>query len=369
MPAPFPLSTAWLRRQAIGWSLRRSRPLAEVVAELEFVQYDPIRAPARAQDLILRPRVTGYREGDLDRAYPRLDVDEDYLYAYGFVARRLRPLLHPRVTRRRPEGYVPEGLAADVLAFVREHGVTHPRDVQAEFGTAPVVNDWGGRSRATTRALDLLHHFGLLRVVRRDAGIRVYEPAPPLGPALEAADRLRQLMVRIARTLAPVPESSLRQASFPLQALVQVSGAKGGRARVIRDLVAAGELESAEIDGVQYVWPADLPPVDHDPPERVRLLAPFDPVVWDRRRFEHLWDWAYRFEAYVPPARRQLGYYAMPLLWRDRVVGWANCGRTPDGAAVDVGFVDGRPRSKRFAAALDAEIARLETFLRQPVSR
>ena len=57
---------------------------------------------------------------------------------------------------------------------------------------------------------------------------------------------------------------------------------------------------------------------------RVRLLAPFDPVVWDRRRFELFWGWPYRFEAYTPLAKRKLGYYALPMLWRDRVVGWAN---------------------------------------------
>ncbi len=56
----------------------------------------------------------------------------------------------------------------------------------------------------------------------------------------------------------------------------------------------------------------------------VRLLAPFDPVVWDRRRFEMLWGWPYRFEAYTPVTRRKLGYYALPLLWRDRVIGWGN---------------------------------------------
>ena len=56
----------------------------------------------------------------------------------------------------------------------------------------------------------------------------------------------------------------------------------------------------------------------------MRLLAPFDPVVWDRRRFELFWGWAYRFEAYTPAPKRKLGYYALPLLWRDRVIGWGN---------------------------------------------
>lgn len=54
---------------------------------------------------------------------------------------------------------------------------------------------------------------------------------------------------------------------------------------------------------------------------QVNFLAPFDPLVWDRRRFEHLWGWSYRFEAYTPPAKRVRGYYAMPLLWGERVIG------------------------------------------------
>ncbi len=68
-------------------------------------------------------------------------------------------------------------------------------------------------------------------------------------------------------------------------------------------------------------------------PEAVRLLAPFDPVVWDRRRFEAFWGWAYRFEAYTPAPRRVRGYYALPLLWRDQVIGWGNLALAPDGRA------------------------------------
>ena len=60
------------------------------------------------------------------------------------------------------------------------------------------------------------------------------------------------------------------------------------------------------------------------------LPQPFDPIVWDRRRFEHLWGWAYRFEAYTPEAKRQFGYYAMPLLWGDRVIGWVNLAKPSD---------------------------------------
>src|ERR1700684_463669 len=121
----------WLRRQAVGWSLPQQGELGAVLAGLGFVQADPIRAPARAQDLVLRQRVAGYRAGDLERHYPSLDLGEDYPSADGFTARRLAQLLYPRRTRHSADGrYVPAGRVADLLAFVRERGVVHPRDAQ-----------------------------------------------------------------------------------------------------------------------------------------------------------------------------------------------------------------------------------------------
>lgn len=96
----------------------------------------------------------------------------------------------------------------------------------------------------------------------------------------------------------------------------------------------------------------------------VRLLAPFDPLVWDRRKFEQLWDWAYRFEAYTPAAKRKHGYYALPLLWRDRVIGWANVSGSAGGLRVDAGYVAGRaPRDRAFTNAFEEEVERLKTFL------
>ncbi len=358
-------SLGWLRRQAVGWSLPRSAgTLTATLADIEFVQADPIRAPARAQDLILRQRVRGFRSGDLDRNYPALDVDEDGLYAYGFVARRLRPYLYPRRDRRAADGrFVLTNRAADVLAFVRERGVTHPRDVQAHLGHERVTNDWGGNSSATTIELERLRHFGFLRVADRVAGVRRYEIAPPLGDPLDPDDRLRALALVVARILAPATVTTLSPAISLMVPWMRAPGGRPGGLPVIRDLLARGELEAVDVAGTRYVWPADLAPVEADPPARVRILAPFDPVVWDRRRFGQVWGWEYRFEAYTPVAKRVLGYYAMPLLWKDRVIGWANCAGA--GSDVEVGYVDRAPAGATYAKALDAEIDRLKTFLRR----
>src|SRR4051812_36780132 len=91
-----------LRAMAVNGSLAKAAPLGEVVQRIEFVQYDPIRRPARAEDLILHQRVRGYRAGDLGRAYERLGLEEDMLHVYGAMTRELRGLLHPRPDRSDP---------------------------------------------------------------------------------------------------------------------------------------------------------------------------------------------------------------------------------------------------------------------------
>jgi uncharacterized protein len=98
--------------------------------------------------------------------------------------------------------------------------------------------------------------------------------------------------------------------------------------------------------------------------DAVRLLAPFDPIVWDRRRFELFWGWAYRFEAYTPSAKRVRGYYAMPLLWGEQVKGWANVSLTSKGLDVQTGFAQSpAPRDSAFKRALAAEEAAMFSFL------
>ena len=92
-----------LRQYAVARSLFTPTALKRALRTLGFVQADPIRAPARAQDLTLRHRVQGYRSGDLERRYPTLGIEEDVFINYGFVTREVQALMHPRggVTRGR----------------------------------------------------------------------------------------------------------------------------------------------------------------------------------------------------------------------------------------------------------------------------
>lgn len=348
---------AALRRQAVVNALLPSASLPRALATMGFVQADPIRAPARAQDLILRHRVAGYRAGDLERRFPRLGLEEDFLYAYGFMPRDIARLLHPRPDEGRWQ--VPGELAAEVLAFVRDRGPTHPAELEETFGRQRAVNGWGGFSKATTRALQSLHYHGLLRVAGRRDGIRLYEAAPPLVEMLPAEERSRRIVLLVVGILAPLADAGLA-ATFGL--LGRGAPGLGGWRQTVTGLLASGELECGEVDGERYYWPAGSAARRGDP-SAVRLLAPFDPIAWERRRFEHLWGWEYRFEAYTKPEQRRYGYYAMPLLWGYDIIGWANV-RLADGKLdVDLGFVGPRPRDAAFRRALDAELAAMETFL------
>lgn len=359
------LALATLRRYAVARSLFAPTTLLAAITRLGFVQADPIRAPARAQDLTLRHRVRDYRAGDLERRYPRLPIEEDFFVNYGFVMREIHALMHPRTPRTRwsPARWKQ---AQAVLAFVRERGAAHPREVDAHFDHGRTRNWFGGSSLASTQLLDGMHYRGLLRIARRDRGVRVYaarEPTPAPATAEDKRTRLDALVDVIVRKYAPLPAASLGQLVSHLRGGVPQWG--GERAATLKR--TQQRLAHVRIDGMIWYWPADEDPAafegtSHD---QVRLLAPFDPIVWDRRRFEFFWDWAYRFEAYTPPAKRKLGYYALPLLWRDQAIGWGNV-RLVDGAmSCDFGYVTGKPpRERAFRLALDEELARMRRFLR-----
>ena len=339
MPAP---TLADLRRYAVARSLFKPTTLPAAIRKLGFIQADPIRAPARAQDLTLRHRVKDYRAGDLERRYPRLAVEEDYFVNYGFVSRELQALMHPRTS---PKPWTPatKKRAQALLDFIRERGTVHPREVDERFAHGRVTNYWGGSSSATTHLLDGMHYRGLLRVVRRDSGIRLYavhEHAPrDDSPAVRQA-QLDALVDVIVGKYAPLPALSLSNLIHRLR-----HGTPQWHADLKTTLQRARErLAHERLGGVDWYWPHDERPASprHAPADEVRLLAPFDPIVWDRRRFELFWDWAYRFEAYTPAPRRRWGYYALPMLWGDAVIGWANVAVTNGKVRAELGYVSGR---------------------------
>ena len=358
-----------LRRFAVNRSLFTPTTLKRALHRMGFVQADPIRSPARAQDLTLRHRVKGYRAGDLERRYAKLGVEEDFFVTYGFVTNSIHSLMHPRsdtcvpAESRSPWPAARKKQAELLLEFVRERGAVHPREVDVHFSQGTVRNYWGGSSNATTQMLDAMHYCGLLRVARREGGIRIYTahqhgPGPTDAAALSA--RIDLLVDVVVRIYAPLPAASL--SDFVRRLRFAVPQWHGELKSALQR--AKERLSHTRVDGVDWYWPSDEDPARRAPPDTVRLLAPFDPVVRDRARFELLWGWVYRFEAYTPAPKRKLGYYALPLLWRDRVIGWGNLSVKNGELKSEFGFVESHPLHDRaFKRELEAELGRVRAFL------
>jgi uncharacterized protein YcaQ len=351
-----------LRRFAVVRSFFAPTTLQRALDRFGFVQADPIRAPARAQDLTLRHRVRNYRAGDLERSYPTLAVEEDYFLNYGFLPRTVQTLMHPR-SGMEVWSKARRTRAQSLLGFVQERGTVHPREVDAFFSHGTVRNYWGGTSSATTHLLEAMHYRGLLRVARREGGIRIYaayqHASAPADRAARQA-RLDALIDVAVRTYAPLPALSLSGLVRGLRWAVPQWRAefKPALARAI------ARLAHIRVGDMEWYWPEGERLSRDAADDTVRLLAPFDPVVSDRRRFELFWGWAYRFEAYTPLPKRKLGYYALPMLWRDHVIGWANITVQSGQLQANVGYVGSAPRERAFKRALEAETERMRTFLR-----
>jgi uncharacterized protein YcaQ len=177
----------------------------------------------------------------------------------------------------------------------------HPRDFEVHFGHAREVNAWGGYSKTTTKILQDLHYRGHLRVVGREKGVRIYGlPLPHVEVPGDPGERLERVILLLAELLGPLPLRSLR---LVVQYLAHGAPSLKGRGAGISRLVASGQLVVEQVEGLQYAWPATLQQRG-DRNKRVRFLAPFDPLVWDRARFAHFWGWCYRFEAYTPAQKR-----------------------------------------------------------------
>lgn len=359
-----PVTLDHLRRYAIARSLFKPTTLGRAISKLGFVQADPIRAPARAQDLTLRHRVLDYAAGDLERRYPKLPIEEDFFVNYGFLPRAHHDLMHPRVPRTAWSA-ARKRKAQAVLEYIREQGPVHPRVVDAHFAHGKITNWFGGSTNATTHLLDDMHYRGMLRIARRESGTRIYairEPVAVRPDAATASTRFDALVDVVIHKYAPLPAASLGQ----LLSLL-CGGAPQWRTQRAAALTRAKQrFAHIRIDGIDWYWPGEESPrssrwrLD----DEVRLVTPFDPIVWDRRRFTLFWEWEYRFEAYTPATKRKLGYYALPLLWGGRVIGWGNLSVLDGTLRSTFGYVDGNaPRDTAFHAALEAELARMNSFL------
>jgi uncharacterized protein YcaQ len=260
----------------------------DTVRRLGFLQIDPIATVAPPQCLVLWSRLDGFEADELDRllwAEKKLFEWNAYMWPIDSL-----PLIQARMRRRRTGRYASERRGEEFLrtntAFKRfvlreleQNGPLLSREIEGDAVRTWASHGWyGGRSVAVL--LELLHSRGLVAVAGRQSGQRLWDLAERWYP--------------------PVEKVSLRDAERRLAE--QRFRAQG--VRLTKDGWEAHPDASAE-------------PV----PDRVTFLSPFDRLVHNRNRTEALFDFHYRLEMYVPKAKREYGYYVLPVLVGDRIVG------------------------------------------------
>lgn len=331
LPPPLQITPLTARR-FMRRALLLDEPAPDVGAALAhhgYVQIDPINVCGRMHDLILRNRVQGYREGDLMRhlhggaaplpaaartafehhfgvlvAYP-LDAWPHLLAAMRARARRPGPWSGRLTPRER-------ALAPRLFAEITARGPLNSDAFQDDRRARRFFGGWGSATLAKS-ALQKLFFHGRLLIAKRDSSRRFYdlpervlparilalkEPSPAETARWETELKLRQRRLVLLRQAELSPVADLVQP-------VRIAG--GPLLHCLRsDVPLLAEVQA------QKPKSADSPPL---------LLAPLDPLIYDRRVTAALWDFDYTWEVYTPPAKRVRGYYALPVLAGHDLVG------------------------------------------------
>jgi uncharacterized protein YcaQ len=267
-----------------------ARNVLDTVRHLGSLQIDPIATVATPQRLVLWSRLGPHDPAELDR----LLWKDRQLFEWRAFIYPVDDLPLIRALTRAPWGPLKRhqwakeflreqvGLRRYVLRELERRGPLLSRELEHDAARADERTVWWGTRAQLTWMLELLHHRGRIAVAGRRDGQRLWDLAERWWPETETV---------------PLKEARKRLEE------------KHSRVRGVW-------LEKGE-------WRAREEISDEPVPDRVVLLSPFDPLVKDRDRLEALWGFRYRLEMYVPKAKREYGYYVLPLLVGDQIVGRA----------------------------------------------
>ena len=325
------ISRTALRRLAItaqGYAQRRrtatAREVEETVRRLSCVQLDSISTVERSHRITLASRVGTYPQGVVSRLLARGRVFEYWAHEACLLPVEDWPLFVSAMHNggRRWYGDIERThshLAEEILEEIRARGPLASRHF--EGSTEGGMWNW----KPAKAMLERLWNSGQLVVAGRHGFQRLYDlpervlPRKVLDAPLPGTDeRLRMLTLRAVRARGALTEAGI----------VEHWRLKGG-VRAIRGsvdgLVAAGLLERVKVeDGAVPVVVDPAASLDPPAPAAAVLLSPFDNLLWDRPFARRVLGFDHLIEVYKPAPQRRYGYYVLPLLWRDRIVGRAD---------------------------------------------
>jgi uncharacterized protein YcaQ len=305
----------------------------EVFRRLGSVQFDPLAVAGRNHDLVLHARVADYDPGWCDRLYERREIFEAYNKGLSLVPTSEFAWFRGNLSRNAPRTIAENGdVAGRVLERIRADGPLSALDFERERGT---TTDWFGMTTNAVRAvLEAYAVTGVLGLARRDGNRRYYDllerllPADVLARKLPLEEQLRHKLLSRYRAhglLGVGGGGDVFGGIGPAKPDERWPGYPGRNA-LREELVERGDLVSVEVEGVRgkrFVVSEDVklleaPP---NPPPSVAFVPPFDPIIWDRALLGSLFEFAYVWERFLPPAKRRWGWYVLPIVFRDRFVG------------------------------------------------
>lgn len=329
---PVPLSNArarriWLRAQRLDTPEpfgAGTAAVADAVDHLGYVQIDTIHVVERCHHHILFTRIPAYRRGDLRQAQTTdKSVFEYWTHALSYVPSKDFRYFLPAMKVHRRDGHkwlssVTPSDTRKVMRLLRAGPLTI-RDIDDDVLTEK-EHLWQSR-KPSKRALQLAFYGGVVTISERNGMLKTYELTSrhfgwdkPPKPA-SASDRTAYLLDRALRAQGVVSLDSICHLDAPKKTAVR----RLIEARRRRKELVAIALEGA---GRQEHWarPEVLDQAGDGDPGLVHILSPFDPLIIQRRRTELIFGYGHRFEAYLPRHKRQLGYFALPVLVGDDIV-------------------------------------------------
>jgi len=300
----------------------------EVFRKLGSIQFDPIAVAGRNHDLVLHARVAGYEPAWCDVLYERREIFETTNKALSFVPTSELPWFRLGWGRKGPRFHADAladnaVVAESVLERIRADGPLCSADLERKSGA---TNDWFGLPENAVRSvLEAYTVAGVLGLVRRDGNLRYYDLLERLLPA--------ELLAREVPEREQVRHKLLSR--YRAHGLLGPGGAGGTFARIApppqrnelrKELLELGALVPVDVEGVRgkRLVVADELALLQSPPEpapTVAFIAPFDSFLWDTALLASLFDFEFVWEGFFPADKRRFGWYVLPILFGDRLVG------------------------------------------------
>ena len=350
--------------------------LHDLIHDLGFVQVDSVQTVERAHHQILFSRNQTYDRAHLSTLLEKERLlFEHWTHDASIIPARFFPYWKHRFRRREPvirerwlkwqgEGF--DRAADEVLARIRDTGPVLSREMKAEPTKSTGWWDW----HPSKTALEFLWHTGKLAIAGREGFQKIYDlterviPEPHHSTEVSEADFIHWAATSALERLGFATSGEI--AAFydiisPEEAKQWVSANRGRLEEVLVDPVDGGKPRPS----LALLGFSERIAATPEPPGRVRVLSPFDPLIRDRNRCERLFGFRYRIEIFVPEPKREYGYYVFPLMESDRLIGRIDMKADRKRQTLDVKRLWLEPGVKASAGRLeklDAELNRLARF-------